>query len=163
MFSLPSLLSWQALHPALSHFPIVLLTVAPLLVLLALVLREHRRPLLLVAFGLLAAGTVAVYLSASSGDEAKATAPQTPEVTAAIERHEQLGSAVRAVASALTVLLAAMLFGPRLVKKELGPRAFVALACVFLAISLACDVLVVGTAHSGGLLVHKLGVHAPIR
>jgi uncharacterized membrane protein len=163
MLSFPSLSSWQALHPALSHFPIVLLTVGPLLVVLALVARQQRRTLMLVALGLLAVGTVAVYLSASSGDEAKVTAPQTVEVTTAIERHEQLGSALRAVATAMTVLLSGILFGPGLLKKELGPRAFSVLAVVFLTLSLGCGLLVVGAAHSGGLLVHKLGVHAPIR
>jgi len=163
MLTLPPIPSWDALHPAVSHFPIVLLLVAPALVLVALLRSDVRRTLMLVALGLLAAGTIAVYVSASSGDEAKKVAPQAPDVTAAIEQHETLGSAVRAVSTALTVLLAGLLFGPRLLRRELGPKAFSALTVGFLVLALVCVILVVDTAHSGGLLVHKLGVHATIR
>jgi uncharacterized membrane protein len=163
MFSISSVPTWDALHPAIAHFPIALLVVAPLFVLLALLMPTQRRTLMMVGFGLLAAGTVAVYISASTGDEAKITAPQAPEITAAIQRHEDLASMVRAISTALTVLLGAVLFVPRLVRRELGSRAYATAMVAFFAVSIASVVLVAGTAHSGGLLVHKLGVHARIR
>jgi len=163
MFEIPPLQHWDALHPAISHFPIALLIVAPLFLILCLCLRSHRRTLLAVALGLTVAGTLGVYLAAASGDEAKSKAPQTPEVKAALDLHEDLGSTARAVFSGLTVLLAALAFSPRLLKKPLSERA-VAASVVALAVLYGCaGLILLNTAHSGGLLVHKLGVHAPIR
>jgi uncharacterized membrane protein len=162
MFSLPPVPSWEALHPSISHFPIVLLMVGPLFVLLALWLRDQRRTLMAVAVGLMVAGTLGVYLSASTGDEAKKAAPQTAEVKQALESHENLGSVVRAVFSVLTVLLAALQYGPGLLRKELSARAYTTLAVVFLLLCVGGALVLLNTAHTGGLLVHKLGVHAKI-
>ena len=49
MLTLSSLPSWASLHPAIAHFPIALLMTVPCAVGTALVLREHRRILLIVA------------------------------------------------------------------------------------------------------------------
>jgi uncharacterized membrane protein len=162
MLSVPPVSSWEALHPSISHFPIVLLIVGPLFVLLGLWLRDHRRVLTAVAVGLMVAGTLGVYLSASTGDEAKKAAPQTPEVKQAVETHENLGSVARAVFTVLTLLLAALQYGPGLLRKELGTRAYTTLAVLFLLLCAGGALVLLNTAHTGGLLVHKLGVHAKI-
>jgi uncharacterized membrane protein len=166
MFDFPSFPSWDALHPSVSHFPIALLLVAPACLFAALWLTKHRRTLAVVAFGLMLAGTLGVYLAASTGDAARDVArdaaPQSPEVKAAVQTHEDLGSAVRAVFSALTVLLAALLFAPRVFKRELKASHFLAGLIALLVLCLAAGLILLNTAHSGGLLVHKLGLHARI-
>jgi uncharacterized membrane protein len=167
MFDFPPFPTWDALHPSVSHFPIAFLLVAPLFLLAALWLNTHRRTLAIVAFGLMLAGTIGVYLAASTGDSARDVArdaaPQSPEVKAAAQTHEDLGSVVRAVSSALTVLLAALLLGPRLLKREIKGGHFLAGLAALLVLSLAAGLILLNTAHSGGLLVHKLGLHARIR
>ena len=162
MFELPSIPSWDALHPALSHFPIAVLPLVPVFVLLALWLREQRRTLMAVAIGLLVFGTLGVYLSAASGDAARELAPKLPEVASALERHESMGELARALFTVLAVLLAALEYVPWLFKKELAPRTFAALAAAFVAVYLVVSLLLVNTARSGGVLVHRLGVHARI-
>ncbi len=153
---------WPALHPSLSHFPIVLLLLAPVFVLLGLALSPVRRGLLLAGLWLLLAGTLATYLAAASGDAARDVAPQTREVKAAVARHEDLGGLVRVAASGLTALWAALLFGPGLLGRSLSLSAFRRLAIAFLLLCLMTAGLVVAAAHTGGLLVHRLGVHAAL-
>lgn len=162
MFAFPSLPSWSALHPAISHFPVVLLLVGPVFLGAGLISASRRDRCLALALLFLAAGTVGVYVSASTGDAARDAATRTPAIAAAIAEHEDLGSVVRAVFSALTVLLAALLYGPRLLRRSLAPATATALAWVLFVLS-ACALLpLYNAAHSGGLLVHRLGVHAKL-
>jgi len=160
MFDLPSISGWAGLHPGISHFPIALLLAAPVLVLVGLLSQKQRHSLIPVAVWLMLAGTVGIYLSAASGDAAKLLAPQTPEILKAIEVHETLGSVARVVFTVLTVLLAGLEYGPRLFKKQLGPRTVMLLTAAFLVVYIAAGLILLNAAHSGGLLVHKLGVHA---
>jgi uncharacterized membrane protein len=171
MFDLPSLSSWDALHPSLSHFPIALLLLVPFCLAAAIFVNKHRQTLLAVAFGLTLVGMAAAYFSASTGDAARDVAqeaarngaPQTAEVKAAVQTHEDLASVVRAGSTVIAVLLAALLFGPQLLKRELKDNHFLAGLVVLLVLCLALDLVLLNTAHTGGLLVHKLGMHAPIR
>jgi hypothetical protein len=113
------------------------------------------------------AGTIGVYVAASTGDSARDVArdaaPQSPEVKTAVQAHEDLGSAARAAFSALTVLLAALLFGPCVLRRELKGSHFLAGLIALLVLYLAAGLILLNTAHSGGLLVHKLGLHARFR
>ena len=162
MFQLPSIPSWDALHPGISHFPIVLLLVAPVLIFIGLLSPKQRANLLSMTFWFMLIGTVGVYLSAATGDAAKEFVSKTPEITEALEKHESLGSIARVVFTILTVLLAALQYHPKLLKKQLSPMALMMLYVIFLLIYTAAALLLYNTAHSGGLLVHKLGVHAKI-
>jgi uncharacterized membrane protein len=162
MFQLPSIPSWDALHPGISHFPIALLLVAPLLILAGLFMTQRRQGLFVMALLLMIAGCLGIYLSASTGDEAKLLAPKTPEVQKAVDLHESVGSAARAVFSGLTVLFAALLYGPRLLKKALSPRMAGALAWAFLLLYAVGALVLMNAAHTGGVLVHTLGVHAKL-
>ena len=87
------------------------------------------------AFAVVVAGTLGVLLSAATGDAARDAASPAPRIAAAIAEHEDLGSFVRAAFSVLALLLALVLH-------------LVALLPLYNA------------AHSGAVLVHKLGVHA---
>ncbi len=162
MFALPSLSNWDALHPAFSHFPIVLLLVAPLFLILALCSPARRQGLLVLALSFMVAGTLAVCLSAATGDAARDVALKTPSIAKAIEDHENIGSTVRAAFSVLTALLAALLYGPRLLRKELSLGTATTLTVGLLLLSLVALLPLVNAAHSGGVLVHKLGVHAKL-
>jgi uncharacterized membrane protein len=162
MFELPSFPSWDAFHPGISHFPIVLLLVAPVLIIVGLLSPKQRSNLIALALWFMLAGTLGVYLSAATGDAAKELAPKTPEVIKAIEDHENIGSIVRVIFTVLTALLASLQFGPSLLKKQLSSRAFMVLTVLFLLIYVVAALLLYNAAHSGGILVHKLGVHAKI-
>jgi len=84
-------------------------------------------------------------------------------VKEAVQAHEDLGSAVRAASSALTVLLAALLFGPRMLKRELKRSHLLAGLTTVFVLSLVVGLILLNAAHTGGLLVHTLGLHARIR
>ncbi|HNX48726.1 MAG TPA: hypothetical protein PLS53_05790 [Thermoanaerobaculaceae bacterium] len=166
MFDFPPVPSWDALHPGVSHFPIALLLLVPFCLGAALWLTRHRATLAVVALGLTFVGTVGVYLAASTGDGARdvarEAAPQAAEVKAAVEAHENLGSIARAVFSGLTVLLAAFVLAPHLLKRELTSSQSVACLAVLLVLFLVAGLILLNAAHTGGLLVHKLGMHARI-
>ena len=58
MPTLPPIPSWQAIHPLIVHFPIVLLLIAPLFIVMGVVPRPARSfPFLLVALILMTLGT----------------------------------------------------------------------------------------------------------
>ena len=162
MFTLPTLPSWDAFHPGVSHFPIVLLIVAPVLLLVGLLSPRRRESYLTLALVFMAAGTLGVFLSAATGDAARDVASKAPPIATAIAEHEELGSFVRAAFSALTCLLAALLYGPRLLKLSLSPAVITTLSYVLVVLSIGALLPLYHTAHSGGLLVHKLGVHAKL-
>jgi uncharacterized membrane protein len=160
MFEFATASSWSALHPGISHFPIALLLVSPVFVLIGLLRPRQRPTLMAVALGLLLAGTLGVYLSASSGDAAAKQAPETAEVKAAVEHHESLGSAARALFTGLSVLFLALQAVPIATHRSFAPRTATLLTAVFLVLYVAAAVVLLDAAHSGGILVHKLGVHA---
>jgi len=160
MFNLPSIPAWDAFHPGISHFPIVLLLVAPVFILAGVLSQTRRRHFVVLAFWFMVAGTLGVYLSAATGDAAKELAPKTPEITKAIETHENIASVVRAVFTVLTLLLGSLLYGPGLLKKQLNTNLFTWLTLLFLLLYGAGLLPLYNAAHSGGLLVHQHGVHA---
>ena len=103
MIQMPPIPSWDGLHPLIIHFPIALLLVAPLLVLVGAPLKpEKGRPVLYVALALMVAGTLSIFLAASTGEAAGKLAERTPQIDAVLERHEELADATRAVFSGLT-------------------------------------------------------------
>jgi uncharacterized membrane protein len=162
MFQLPSIPSWDALHPSISHFPVVLLLVAPVLIFIGLLSPKRRTNLLSMALWFMLIGTVGVFLSAATGDAAKELVSKTPEITKALENHESLGSIARVVFTILTIFLAILQYHPKLLKKQFSPKTTIIFYMIFLLLYTAAALLLYNTAYSGGLLVHKLGVHANI-
>lgn len=161
MTQMPPIPSWEGLHPLIIHFPIVLLVIAPLLVLAGALLKpESGRPVLYVALGLMVAGTLSAFLAAATGEAAGKLAERTPEISAVLERHEELADATRAVFSALTVIFAAILFAPMTFRKLSGRLVSTALPLVFLLFYGVGVLLLMNTAHNGGRLVHEFGVKA---
>jgi len=159
MFETPPLPSWDGLHPVIVHFPVALLLVAPLFVLLALLVRIHRRGLLLAALVLMALGTASAWVAVETGEAAEKFAVRSPAVHAVLEHHSELAERTRAIFSVLTLVFAGLLFAPVLLRREPGETATVALALLFLAVYGAGALILANTAHNGGRLVHELGVH----
>ncbi len=160
MLSMPPMPTWDGLHPLIVHFPVALLIVAPVFVGVGLLSRGARRPFLIAALLLMSLGTAGTWVAVPTGEAAAELADRTPEVQAAIERHEELAETTRALFTALTLVFAVIVLAPRLLGKELhGPPAL-GVHAAFLVLYAAGAVILANTAHQGGRLVHELGVRA---
>ena len=138
MLTLPPIPSWQAIHPLIVHFPIALLLIAPLFIVIGVVRKPERSfPFLLVALILMALGTVATFVAASSGEAAGELAENIPQAKAVLEQHEELAETTEIAFSALTLIFASILFVPRVFKREPTRAISTVLPLVFL--DLLCD------------------------
>jgi uncharacterized membrane protein len=161
MSYLPPIPSWDGLHPLIIHFPIVLLLVAPLFIVIgAFMSTKAGRYMYLAALVLMVLGTVAAFISYQTGEAAGKLAERTPEISTALERHENLAETTRLLFSILTVVFAGILSIPKLFKIEPGRRAIVVVSIVFLFFYGSAAIVLVNTAHQGGMLVHQYGVRA---
>ncbi len=161
MISLPPIPTWDGLHPLIIHFPIVLLLTAPIFILVAMFMPVRPgRHIYSAGFLLLLVGTISAFVSYETGEAAGKLAERTPEINAAIEQHESLAETTRLLFSVLTVLLGAFLAIPKLFKIEPTRAIIVSVSAVFLLFYASATVVLVNTAHQGGMLVHQHGVHA---
>lgn len=163
MQALPPIPSWSELHPLVIHFPIALLLVAPLFIIVGIIVNPQKgRPFLIAALVLMLLGTAGAFFAIATGEAAGEIAERTPAVSAVLERHEDLAEMTRIVFSVLTLLFAAILLLPRLLKREPSVATARILPLAFLLFYSAGAVILVNTAHNGGRLVHELGVHGGI-
>lgn len=161
MFSIPPIPDWQSLHPAIVHFPIALLLVAPLFLLIGIIRGTERgRPYLIAALLLMLFGTAGAWLAVATGNAASELVERNGQLQAVVEQHEDLAEKSRDAFTVLTVLFAAFLFGPRLLQRSLTPAALILLPIVFLVVYAGAALLLANTAHQGGKLVHELGSSA---
>lgn len=156
----PQIPSWDAIHPLVIHFPIALLLVAPVLIVLGFLLPKQSRGLFIGGLALMALGTIGSYLAVATGQAAGELAERTPGVAGVLERHEELAETARAIFTALTIVYAAILFGPSILKKGFSRAATTIVSGVFLLLYAGGALLLVNVAHQGGMLVHQYGVHA---
>lgn len=157
---LPSLPPPTGLHPLVIHFPIALLLVAPLLILLSLVMKRQRVGLGAAALVLMVLGTAAAFVAVYTGNLAGELAERTPQVSATLERHEELAETSRTVFALLTGMFAVMFGAPLVRRREWSNGLYVALSLVFLVFYAGGTLTLVNAAHLGGQLVHRYGVHA---
>ena len=160
MSYLPPIPTWDGLHPLIIHFPIVLLLVAPVFVILGALMPKSGRTMYLAALVLMVLGTTSALVAYGTGEAAGKLAERTPQINAALEHHEELAETTRLVFSILTVIFAGLLYVPKLLKFEMGRKTLAAAAIVFLFFYASGAVVLVNTAHQGGMLVHQYGVHA---
>ncbi len=159
----PPVPSWDALHPLIIHFPIVLLMVAPLWILGgALVAPRRARGMLVSALVLIALGTASVFVSIETGEAAGKLAQRTPEINAVLEQHEHLAERTRVAFTTLTVLFAAIVLVPVVFRREPTRFSTTVLPLAFLLLYLIGALMLVNTAHNGGRLVHQYGVTAMV-
>ena len=153
--------SWDAMHPLLIHFPIVLLLLAPLFVVMSAVMRPPgNRPYMTVALITLLLGSGSLFLSASSGEEAAELADRAGGVNAVISAHEALASTCEVLFALFSAIFAILYVWPRL-KRRIETRLTSTVApLVFVALYSVGVIYLVKTAHAGGRLVHEFGVHA---
>lgn len=151
---------WNHIHPALVHFPIALLTVAPLLVLVGLLWPAQRRGIHASALVLLVLGVAGLFLAMESGEAVERYARATPALLAGVREHELLAQKTTLVFGMLALAFAVLWGLPLLRKRELTRPLELGLMLVWLLLS-AGGVLALGlTGHAGGHLVHDLHTHA---
>lgn len=164
MLTLPPIPSWQAIHPLIVHFPIALLLIAPLFIVIGVVWRPERSfPFLLAALILMTVGTVSTFVAASSGKAAGELVENAPQAAAVLEQHQKLAETTEIAFSALTLIFTAILFVPRLLKREPTRVISMALPLVFLMFYATGAISLANAAHQGGRLVHELGVRVQMQ
>jgi uncharacterized membrane protein len=163
MLHFPPIPSWDAMHPLLIHFPIVLLLLSPLFVVIAAAIRPPKnRPFLTSALITLLLGTVSLFMAASSGEEAADLADRSGGVNAVLAAHEAMASTTEIVFSVLLSLFVVLYLWPKLFSRPQTRVGSTLAPVVFLAAYAVGLVYLVNTAHAGGRLVHEFGVHAMI-
>lgn len=151
---------WNHIHPALVHFPVALLLVAPLLVVVGMVWPSQRRGLHTGAMILLLLGFGGLVLALLSGQEVARYARATADLQAGVRDHE--------LAAQWTLLLFALicptflaLWAVPLLRRRALPRALdLGLLALWLMLALTGAAALARTAHLGGHLVHDLHTHA---
>lgn len=151
---------WSHVNPLIVHFPIALLLVAPLLVALGLGLPNLRPGLHCAALVLLVLGSLGALLAWASGEAAASLAQRTPELRAALDRHEQLAQFGALLFSLLTLLFALLwLFSAS--RQQARPKgAVLALHLIWLLAAAGAMLILAQAGHLGGRMVHELGLHA---
>lgn len=156
---LPPWPGWDGLHPLIIHFPIALLMVAPVFLFLAIVGRTYAASFAWSAFVLLLLGTAAAFVAVSTGQAAAELALRSEAISAVLTRHEELAEQTRNIFAGITAGYAILLLLPLAFKRFARPWYPAVVSGVALVAVLAGSLQLVGTAHQGGLLVHKYGVH----
>ena len=151
---------WNHIHPAIVHFPIALLTVAPLLVLVGLLWPAQRRGVHASALILLVLGFGGLLLALESGEAVERYARATPALLAGVRDHELAAQWTTLIFGLLSLAFAALWVLPLFRQQALSKSLETVLLGVWLLLSVV-GVLAVGrTGHLGGHLVHDLHTHA---
>jgi uncharacterized membrane protein len=162
MLSLITPQDWDAFHPLVVHFPIALLVVAPVMVLVGLIFRTHRNGFFLSAAVLMVLGTIAAYLSISTGEAAAQLADRTPAINRVLAEHQVQAENVRKWFTVLSVLWLALMVGLHLGREKIQTWLRVSLPVVFLGFYLVGVSQLATMAHAGGRLVHTFGLRASL-
>lgn len=150
---------WNHIHPAIVHYPIALLTVAPLLLLAGLLWPLRRQGTYASALILMVLGFMGLILAYLSGRAVERFTRATPALVAGHREHE-LAAQWTILIFGLLIPAFAVLQATLLRKRELSKRLQTLLIVIWLVFSVA-GVLAVGrTGHLGGHLVHDLHTHA---
>lgn len=158
----PPMPSFDSLHPLVVHFPVALLLVAPVLVVAGLIPGRSSRGLSMGALGLMAMGTVAAWVSVATGEAAGQMVDRTPGMVDVLSRHAELAELTRNLFTALTAIYGLMTLTPMALHRELRLPANLAVHGAFLLLYAGAATVLANTAHQGGTLVHKYGVHCNI-
>jgi len=151
---------WNHIHPALVHFPIALLTVAPLLVLLGLLWPAQRRGVHTAVLILLVLGFGGLLLALESGEAVERYARATPALMAGLRDHEVLAQKTTLLFGLLGVAFTVLWLLPQLKRWDVPKRVDTTLLVLWLLLSLGGVLTLARTGHAGGHLVHDLHTHA---
>lgn len=138
------------LHPAVVHFPIVLLLLGAVAAVAAVFVRQHGIPVL--AAGLLVLGAVGAWGAVESGESDGGLVENTaPQVDALVDAHETWAKRT------LTISIFAAFAAGVSVLTARWPRTARAVAVGAALISVAAAYGVYETGHRGGALVYRHG------
>lgn len=151
---------WNHLHPAIVHFPIALLSVAPLLVLVGLFWSTQRRGIHTAALILLVLGFGGLLLAMESGEAAERYARATPALLAGLRDHELAAQKATLIFGLLGAGFAALWVAPLVRRRELARHVEVGLLVFWLFLAAGGVLALARTGHLGGHLVHDLHTHA---
>lgn len=158
--------SLGALHPALVHFPIGILSVVPVLILVAVFSAKRRHGVMLATAFVLMTGTIASFLAVASGEMTLGVArvPQVEgdELGQAIHDHEVWAENSRTIFVILTVVYGLLVFTPPGLKWLKTPKGTVIAQLVFLVVYAWALAVLLRVGYLGGLLVHKWGITVPM-
>lgn len=163
MFEIPSLPPYEGLHPIIVHFPIAILMMAWVPMLLGLVDKKRRMTWLFGGLLMLIVGTGFAFFAVMTGSATEHAVDRSSQVIRkAIHEHEETAELARNLFIGVTViylfvLIAISKIGPSK-KKMVG---FVGGLLILISYGLGALALV-NAGHEGGLLVHQLGVRAPM-
>ncbi len=143
------------LHPAVVHFPIVLLLLGAVVAIAAVFYRKHGVPAL--AAGLLVLGALGTWAAVQSGESDGGLVENTsPQVNSLVDAHETWAKRTLTI----SVLAAFAAGGSALLAR--WPRIGRAVAIVAAVVSGAAAYGVYETGHRGGALVYRHGAGVEI-
>jgi uncharacterized membrane protein len=139
------------LHPALVHFPIVLILLGTLVVLASVLIRRWHLPW--IAAGLLVLGSAGAIAAAwTGGEEEESVGELNSNADQILDEHEKWGERTRNISIVAALLALAAASASRF---PVASRAVsIAAACA----ALASSYCVANAGHYGGQLVYKNGV-----
>ncbi len=161
MYHIPPIPTWDALHPLVIHFPIVLLLLSPVFILLGAMLKEPIGESYRIAgLILLLLGTISLFVATSTGEAAAELADRSGGVDAVLTAHQNMAADTRMFFAGLSAILLGMTLLPRILKREGTRFSTTFMHMAFLILYSVGILFLVNTAHAGGRLVHEFGVHA---
>jgi uncharacterized membrane protein len=105
---------------------------------------------------LIVLGTAMTFVAVTKGEAAMKVVGSTPASKVALEEHRTLAETTRDLFIVLTLGLAALLYAPRLLGRELESRVNTVLLAVYLVLYATGALFLVHTALQGGHLVREL-------
>jgi uncharacterized membrane protein len=147
------------LHPAVVHFPIVLLASAPALFLVGVLWPAQRRGIHAVALAFLLLGCLGGLVALATGEAAQGFAHRTPALRAALGEHERAAQWTLGLFGGLAAAWLAQGGIVRFRRRDLGPGATRILVLLGLLVGALGVAALLRTGHLGGRLVHELHTH----
>ena len=155
--------AWSHLHPAIIHFPIVLLLLVPPVLALGLLWPAQRAGLHACALGVLLLGTALAFLAVVTGLAIPLPAAPSAQLLDTLRAHERLAKGTLLTFAALALAQALLQVLAPLLKTRPSRRMVLILQLAWLLASVGATLPLLRTAHLGGRLVHELDIHGQTR